>query len=192
MKKVLIINGHPDPDSYCYALANAYKMGALNAGASVETIHIGTLNFNPNLAFGYSKRTELEPDLLKAIDQIKDADHLVFIHPVWWGSYPAIMKGFIDRVFLPEIVFRKKENSLWWEKFLKGKSARIIATMDQPPFYYWLINGAPSHRSLKQQTLKFCGISPVRTTSIGPIRLSTEKFRKAKLEKVKTLGLKLI
>jgi len=67
---------------------------------------INELDFNPNLQFGYRKRTELEPDLLKAQELIKWADHLVWIYPVWWGSIPAIMKGFIDRVFLPGFAFQ--------------------------------------------------------------------------------------
>lgn len=50
MKKVLIINGHPDKESYSSALANAYKKGAIRAGAEVREIILANLEFNPNLA----------------------------------------------------------------------------------------------------------------------------------------------
>ena len=132
MKNILIINGHPNKDSYNSALVNAYKEGALKAGAEVKEIVIGELQFNPNLISGYQKRTELEPDLLAAWEKIKWADHMVWIHPVWWGGLPAITKGFIDRLFLPGFTFQYKENSVWWDKLLSGKTAHIITTLDFP------------------------------------------------------------
>lgn len=82
-KEILIINGHPDKESYNFALAAAYKKGAVSAGANIQEINIRDLKFNPNLEFGYRKRTELEPDLLKAQEQLKWADQLVWIFPVW-------------------------------------------------------------------------------------------------------------
>ncbi len=63
------------------------------------------LNFNPNLEFGYRQRTKLEPDLIDAIEKIKKADHIVWVFPMWWYGYPALLKGFIDRTFLPGITF---------------------------------------------------------------------------------------
>jgi putative NADPH-quinone reductase len=192
MKKVLIIQGHPDRESYCRALSMAYKVGALNAGSEVQEIIVSDLKFNPNLEFGYRKRTELEPDLLEAQEKIKWAEHLVIIYPLWWGGMPALLKGFFDRTFLPGFAFQKRENSVWWDKYLIGKSARIITTMDQPAWYHWLIYGEPAHKALKKMILEFCGIKPVKTTSIGPIRFSKDEFRKKYLEKVKALGIKQI
>ncbi|MGI9553278.1 MAG: NAD(P)H-dependent oxidoreductase, partial [Aurantibacter sp.] len=105
-----------------------------------------------------------------------------------WGSVPAIMKGFFDRLFLPGFAFQKREGSLWWDKLLTQKSARIICTMDQPPWYYRLINGRPSHYAMKKLTLNFVGIKPVKITSIGPLRLSKIEFRTKWLKKVEQLG----
>ncbi|MFZ0595594.1 MAG: NAD(P)H-dependent oxidoreductase, partial [Flavobacterium sp.] len=126
MKNILIINGHPNPSSFNFAIAETYLKGAIASGAKVETITIASLKFNPNLQFGYQKRTELEPDLLESWEKIKKADHLVWIHPVWWGGLPAITKGFIDRLFLPGMAFQYRQNSVWWDKLLKGKTAHII------------------------------------------------------------------
>lgn len=188
MKKILIINGHPDQESYNFALAEAYKKGALASGAEVKQINIRELNFTPNLQFGYRKRTELEPDLLQAQKQIKWADHLVWVYPVWWGSVPALMKGFLDRILLPGFAYQKRENSLWWDKLLTGKTARIICTLDQPDWYYRLFNGGTSHIAMKKLTLNFIGVKKVRITSIGPIRLSKKSFRENWLKKVVKLG----
>lgn len=189
MKKILIINGHPDKESYCHALAEAYKKGALASGAEVKEIVLADLQFDPILRYGYRKRTELEPDLIEAWETIKWAEHMVWVYPVWWGSVPALLKGFIDRVFLPGFGFKKRENSLLWDPLLKGRSARIISTLDQPVWFYWLVNRRPSHWAMKRLTLNFCGIKPVRTTTIGPIRLSTDAFRTRWLEKIERLGM---
>ncbi|WP_057937467.1 NAD(P)H-dependent oxidoreductase [Algoriphagus resistens] len=188
MQKTLLINGHPDKESFNYALSEAYKKGALKSGAEIKEINIRDLNFNPNLQFGYRKRTELEPDLLEAQDKLKWADHLVWIYPVWWGSVPAMMKGFLDRVMLPGFAFNKRENSLWWDKCFTGKTARIICTLDQPEWYYRLVYRSPSHHAMKKVTLNYIGVKKVRITAIGPIRLSKEEFRAKWLKKVEKLG----
>lgn len=190
MKKILIINGHPDKESYNYGISEAYKKGAKKSGAEIKEIHIRTLTFNLNLEFGYRKRTELEPDLIEAQDKLKWADHLVWIYPVWWGSVPAIMKGFLDRVLLPGFAFQKREGSVWWDKYFTEKTARLICTLDQPAWYYKLFNGSPSHSAMKKNTLKFIGVKSVKITAIGPIRLSKEKFRVNWLKKIEELGLK--
>jgi putative NADPH-quinone reductase len=188
MKNILIIHGHPDKESFSTALFDAYKKGAVASGAIVKEIIISDLQFNPNLGMGYRKRTELEPNLLDAQEKIKWATHLVWIYPVWWGSLPSLLKGFIDRVFLPGFAFQKRENSVWWDKLLTGKSARIISTLDQPAWYYWLVYREPSNNAMKKLTLQFCGINPVKVTSIGPLRLSKEAYRLNWLKKIEQLG----
>ncbi|WP_312395463.1 NAD(P)H-dependent oxidoreductase [Chryseobacterium sp.] len=190
MKKIVIINGHPNKKSFNFGLAEAYKKGALESGVEVKEIVIADLKFNPNLQFGYQKRMELEPDLLEAWEKIEWADHLVWIHPVWWGGLPAITKGFIDRLFLPGMAFKYRENSVWWDKLLKGKSAHIITTLDQPGWYYRWVYGRPSVNQLKKSVLEFCGIKPVKVTYVGIVKTSDEVVRKKWLEKIQVLGQK--
>jgi NAD(P)H dehydrogenase (quinone) len=120
MKQVLIINGHPDKQSYNYALSEAYLKGASKTDSMLTQINIADLDFNPNLAFGYRKRIELEPDLLEAVEKIKKADHIVWVFPMWWCGYPALMKGFIDRTFLPGIAFETTKEKAIPKKLLKG------------------------------------------------------------------------
>jgi len=187
-KKILIINGHPDEESFNYGISEAYKKGVQKTDAAIQEIRIRELAFNPNLQFGYRKRTELEPDLIEAQAKLKWADHIVWVYPVWWGSVPAIMKGFLDRVLLPGFAFKKREGSVWWDKFFTGKTARLICTMDQPTWFYTLVNGSPSHKAMKKLTMNFIGVKSVKIISIGPIRLSKEKFRNNWLQKIEKLG----
>ncbi|NUU77109.1 NAD(P)H-dependent oxidoreductase [Paenibacillus xylanilyticus] len=187
---ILVINGHPDPESYCKGLSDAYIKGAQRAGSNVNFIDLSHIQFNPNLKYGYRKRTDLEDDLVKAQELIRWADHLVFVYPLWWGAMPAVLKGFIDRIFLPGFAMKYREGSLLWDKLLKGKSAHLIVTMDTPRWYNHLIYRQAGHRVMKSNILNFSGVSPVRVTEISPIKGSTEAFRLKWLEKIEALGMK--
>ena len=189
-KKILIINGHPDQESFNYGLSEAYIKGAKESNAIIKEINIRELEFNPNLQFGYRKRTALEPDLIDAQEKLKWADHIVWVYPIWWGSVPAIMKGFLDRVLLPGYAFNKREGSVWWDKYFTGKTSHLICTMDQPTWYYKWVYGNPSHNAMKKLTMNFIGVKSVKITAIGPIRLSKDEFRQKWLSKVENLGRK--
>ena len=193
MKKILLIDGHPDETRLTSALMSAYRSGAEEAGYQVSQIVIRELAFEPNLQFGYKQRLELEPDLQAAIDAIKTCDHMVWVHPVWWGGLPALLKGFIDRTFLPSIMFDYNETKLGgmgWDGYLEGKTARIIATMDTPKVLYRLLYSAPSVNQLKKTTLEFCGVKPVKVTQFAPVKGSTQEKRESWIKTAHVLGLK--
>lgn len=191
MKKIALINGHPNAAAFNFGLAAAYKAGAEESGAEVREIVIRALDFNPNLQYGYQQRMEWEPDLVKAWETIQWADHLVWVHPVWWGGLPAITKGFIDRLFLPGLAFRYRENSVWWDKLLKGKTGHIMTTLDQPGIFYWLYFGRPSVNQLKKSTLEFCGVKPVKVSYFGIIKTADTATRQQWLNKARQLGQRL-
>ena len=188
MKKILIINGHPDKESLCFDLALSYKKGADLAGADCTLVNLIDLEFNPILTYGYRKISELEPDLVKMQQEILATDHLVLVYPNWWSTVPALLKGFIDRVFVPGFAFKYRKNSPFWDKLLKGKTARLIVTMDTPKWYYWLINKNAGHNAMKIGVLEFCGIKPVKITAFAPIKSSDETKRKKWLNDVEALG----
>lgn len=188
MKTILIINGHPKPDSFCSALAQAYAKGALEAEHQVETISVGELSFNYNQLQGFRSGQVLEQDLQSAQQQLQRANHIVIVHPVWWGSAPAALKAFFDRVLLSGFAFKYREKGPWWDKLLKGKSARIIYTSDTPSWFYKWVYGEPSVNQIKNRTLEFCGIKPVKVTAIGELRFLSEQQRTAWLRKIETLG----
>ena len=191
MRQILIINGHPDKQSYNYALSKAYKSGANKTNAIIDTINISELEFNPNLKFGYRQRVELEPDLIDAIEKLKNAEHIVWFFPLWWAGYPAIMKGFIDRTFLPGITFDFEEGKVLPIGLLKGKSASVFITSDTPESYDREVMQHPALNQFKKGTLEYCGVSPVNITYISTIIDSSEEFRKEWLNKIYRFGEKL-
>lgn len=188
MKKILVINGHPDKESFCFALAESYKNGADSTSSICKLIHLIDLKFNPILTFGYRKISELEPDLIMIQKEILSADHLVFVYPNWWSTFPALLKGFIDRVFVPGFAFKYHKKDPFWDKLLKGKTARLIVTMDTPKWYYWLINKNAGHNAMRIGVLEFCGIKPVKITVFSGIKSSDDNKRKKWLQEVTNLG----
>lgn len=192
MKKILIILGHPVKDTFSDKLTQAYIQGAANSGADIQYLKLSQLKFDPNFSSGYRGNQELEPDLKMAQELIKWAEHLVFFYPNWWGTFPALLKGFIDRTFLPDFAFRYVDKNRPPLKLLKGRSARVFVTMDNPPWYYRWVLGSPGHKAIKRAILGFCGIHPVRITTIGPIKKSSDKQRQKWLRAVEKIGQKLI
>ena len=183
-KKTLIINGHPDKESFCYAIHEQYKQGLIEGGHLLDEIFVGELSFSTNLAFGYRKRTPHEPDLEVAWQKIKEADHIVWIYPTWWGLPPAILKGFIDRLFLPGFAFEYQEKSPFPKGLLKGKTSEIISTMDTPVWYYKLIYRDIGGSFLRKTVGAFCGMKNIRTTYLAVVKDSTPEKRKKWLDKI--------
>ncbi|MDH5387860.1 MAG: NAD(P)H-dependent oxidoreductase [Gammaproteobacteria bacterium] len=187
-KKILVILGHPDEESFCGALAKAYIEGAKDSGNEVHTINLGELKFDPVLWKGYSKIQELEPDLVNAQELMQWSNHLVFIYPNWWGTMPALMKGFFDRAFLPGFAFKYRDNSSFWDKLLSGRTAHLIVTMDTPSWYYRWIYRRPGHNEMKRTILGFCGIKVKTITEIAIVRNSQSEVRGQWIRMVERMG----
>ncbi|KOS03936.1 MULTISPECIES: NAD(P)H-dependent oxidoreductase [Paenibacillus] len=187
-KKILVIQGNPVAGSYGEALAQSYVKGAKAAGAEVRLLQLSELDFNPNLLGGYRNKLPLEPDLIQAQESIKWAEHLVFVFPIWWGSLPALMKGFIDRTIMPGFAFKYQKGKSLPDKLLKGRTARLITTMDGPHWYYRFFQGQPGHRMMKDSTLHLCGVKPVRSTTIDLMNKLSDQQRNDWLSKVEQLG----
>lgn len=189
MKKILIINGHPIKGSFSEAIAESYKKGSLEIKNEVKQINVGDIALENYLRYNhYDKSTSVGEDIKNIQKDISWAEHIVVVHPVWWGGMPAILKCFFDTVFESGFAFRYKSGSPMPEQLLKGKSAHIITTLDTPIFIYKYLFGAPSVNQLKSRILKFCGISPVRVDYFGPVGSSTEEKRKAFLEEIYNLA----
>lgn len=187
-KKVLLVLAHAHSGSYGAALGDAYAEGARAAGHEVEVLKLDALQFDPILREGYRRAQPLEPDLQAAQASIRRAEHLAFVYPIWWGSVPALLKGFIDRVFLPGFAFRYQEGQRFPQQLLAGKSADLLATMDTPPWYFRWFFRAPGLHQMRKTTLEFCGVRPVRTLSLGPVLGSSAAQRKAGLERARALA----
>ena len=95
--RALLIQAHPRTESFNHALGRAWADGARSEGVPVETLTLSALRFQPLLDDGVAP--VLEPELQRAQELIAEAGHIALAFPVWWGSTPALLKGFFDRAF---------------------------------------------------------------------------------------------
>lgn len=179
----LVIDGHPNPDSLCAAIAARYA----GANGTARILAIRDLSFDQNLRRGYTKRQELEPDLQDAWAAIQTASRIVVVTPVWWGSVPSLLQGFFDRLLLPRLAY--DASGLLPKGLLKGRSARIIVTADSPGAYL-LATGNTPIRQLKTHVLGFVGLSPIAVTRYSPVKTSTPERREGWLRDAERLGAK--
>jgi putative NADPH-quinone reductase/1,4-dihydroxy-2-naphthoate octaprenyltransferase len=189
--KVLLVLGHPRRHSLCEALADAYAAGAESAGAEVRRLNLAELAFEPNVLVPSPRDQLLEEAISEAVRLVGWAEHLVFVFPTWWGTMPACLKGFLDRVFMPGFAFADRDDDEGWDKLLVGKTAHLLTTMDTPPWVYRWIYGAPGLNAIGKATLGFCGIAPVRSTIFGPVKTASPEQRAQWIEQARGEGLTL-
>lgn len=170
MKRILIIQGHPDPKSghFVQALGSAYQRGARNAGHVCKRIDVARLDFPLLRSAEEWKFREPPADIREAQAELVAAEHVVIVFPLWLGDMPAVLKGFFEQLLRPGFAISKKARNPFAAGLLKGRSAHIVVTMGMPSFFYRLFYGAHSLKSLKQ-AMEFCGMKPVRTTVIGMV-----------------------
>lgn len=192
-KKILILQGHPDPAGghFCHGLASAYAEGAREAGADVRTIDVAKLDF-PLLHSqqDYMKGEDTAPEAIKpAIEASRWADHFLFIYPLWMGTMPAVLKAFMEQTFRPGVALGDS-NKGFPKPLFKGKSARVAITMGMPALAYRWYFGAHSLKSLERNVLRFAGVSPIKESLVGMVDAMKEEDRKKRLEDFKETGRK--
>ena len=187
--KVLIIVGHPRRQSLCQALASAYGSGARRAGAEVRELRLAELSFDLNVHSFDPVVQAVEDGIAHARRLLTWADHIVFVYPTWWGTMPALLKGFLDRVLAPGFAFSDKERG--FAPLLGGRTGELLTTMDTPRWVYRWIYGAPGHKAMARAILGFCGIKVVRVASFGAVKESSLEERQAWLARAQRCGARL-
>lgn len=190
MSRISIVQGHPDPQGghFCHALAESYAAGAKHGRHELRRVEVAQLDF-PLLKSQAEYQNGPTPKALRGAQaDLLWADHFVIVYPLWLGSLPAKLKGFLEQVFRPEVAFEVADSGMRWKKLLKGKSARIVVTMGMPaPVYRWYF-GAHSLKNLERNILGFIGIRPIRTTLIGMVEAMSDARRASWIQKLAELG----
>lgn len=189
-RKILILDGHPDPDParFLHALAEAYADGARAAGHTVRRIRLTDLEF-PLLQAGTDfVKGKVPPGLAEAQQLLRWADHWVILYPLWLGSMPARLKGFFEQTLRPGFAFSAAAKGGFPKKLLAGRSARIVVTMGMPAFFYRWYFRAHSLKSLERNVLAFVGIKPVRADIIGNVEGQSAARRAQWLRRMEAAG----
>ncbi len=191
-RRILIIVGHPDPDPkrLCRALAASYAEGARSAGHDVRLIDIATLDFPLLRTMEEFGQRAMPATLEDAAHAISDAEHIVFVFPLWLGTMPALLKGFLEQVMRPGVAFDYPEagKSGFAATLLKGRSARVVVTMGMPAFLYRLWFLGHGIAGMRRNILNFVGIRPVRETLFGMVEAANDVKRTRWLNEMRNLG----
>ena len=185
-----MIQGHPDPAAghFCNALADAYAAGAAAGGHELRRIPVAELNFPLLRTQAEYRAGPLPAGLEQAQADLLWADHYLIVYPLWAGTMPALLKGFLEQVVRPELYERPSGSGREWLRPLPGKSARIIVTMGMPAVVYRWYFRAHSLKNLERGILGFVGIKPVRSTLIGLIDNIGKEKREGWLRRAELLG----
>jgi putative NADPH-quinone reductase len=190
MKKILVIIGHPRKTTFCEALAEKYAEGAKVKGAEIRILYLSELRFDSAFLKQDDKHEQkLEPDLVQVQRDIMWANHMTMLFPIWWGYPPALFKGFIDRVFTMGFACNYSAYGMP-VGLLKGRSSRIIVTMDAPPLFSRLFYGDYGIRSIKRSILMDAGFKPNMIIKYGPLYGSTQEQRAKWLKEASKLGMR--
>lgn len=184
--KIFILLGHSDTETLSGAFADTYEEAASAAGHEVRRQNIGEMHFDPVLHQGYKAIQELEPDLKDFQENVRWAEHIVIVFPVWWSGMPALLKGLFDRAWLPHYAFNFAHHGLMWTKLLKGRTARIISSANASPWLLRFMYGPPT-AMLELAILRFAGIR-AKTTLFGPSERASDRKKERWFKKVEKLG----
>ncbi len=190
MKRILVIQGHPDTSAkrFCHALAEAFIKGAKTAGHEVNTIDIAKMVFPLVQSQDEFENTAPPEDIQKAQELIKEAEHIALFFPLWLGTMPALVKAFFEQTFRPGFAMDMSNSKKMPKRLLKGKSAHMFVTMGMPALLYKRYFGAHGMKNLELNILKFAGVKPVEFSYIGMIENKNPKKREKWLKKSEDYG----
>jgi putative NADPH-quinone reductase len=187
-RRIAIIQGHPDTAGHhlLHAMANAYAEGAIAAGHEVRRIDVATLDFPLLRTQEDFEQGALPSDLEQPREAMRWAEHWVFLFPLWHGTMPALLKGFLEHIFRPGFAMEYKKRG-FPKRLLAGRSARIIVTMGMPVLLYRWYFGAYGVRSFERSMLSFAGIKPIYESLYG-LTFADEMKRARWIERLRAIG----
>lgn len=194
MRKVLVVYCHPSPKSYTHAVLESVEAGLRAGGATIERVDLHAEGFDPTLIVDEEHRRR-DLDKVEATRRYRDlvawCDVLVLVYPVWWGGFPAMLKGFVDRVFVSGLTYSfrgRAKDAVFPEGLMRAKEAHFFYTLDSPALVALL---DPGWLSNYFTVFKYCGFRSVRRHYLARLKLTTPAQRAAWLAEVERRALRL-
>ena len=186
--KHLIIYTHLNPASFSKAITDQVEKVSSEKGDEIKIIDLYADKFNPVLEFPDIEHMfmgkDAPSDVKKYQDLVSWADHLTFVYPMWWGQMPAMLKGFIDRVFSNGYAFVYSKEGIP-SGLLNGKTAQLYVCTGTPNEIYEQTHMHKSQeRVISEGVFGFCGID-AKMTFFGNVAMGTDELRKGYLNSIK-------
>lgn len=174
--RVLVVYCHPNPKSYTHAVLEAVCAGLAAGACEAEVLDLYGEGFDPVLVVDETRRRR---DLAEVAytrrhrEQIAACDAMVFVYPVWWGGFPAMLKGYLDRTFVSGLTYSfegKPKTAVFPRGLMAGKEAHFFYTLDSPALVA-LVD--PGWLSSYFTVFRYCGFGPVRRHYLARLKLTT-------------------
>jgi len=190
--KVLVIYAHPNPKSFNHAILESFTRGLAEAGHPYEKVDLYGINFNPCLRgedIAQLMEGKVPDDVRAQQEKVSEAEGLVFIHPIWWTGPPAILKGWIDRVFSIGFAYAFDEKDGHPIGLLKNQKALVINTSGAAEEDAKVTGSDELIKKLMDDAmLRFCGINNVQRVVFFNVLMTDEKTRSGYLNEAYELG----
>ncbi|QLF69127.1 NAD(P)H-dependent oxidoreductase [Peteryoungia desertarenae] len=185
-RRFLVVLAHPLPESFAASAALTVAEALQAKGHAVDLIDLYAEDFDPRLS-PRERAAYMQPgyqpdaDVAQLVERLKAADGLILVFPQWWFNLPAMMKGFIDRVFVPGVAFDHDANGGRLIPLLTQIRTFWVVTSTGSP--WWIVHlymGSPVKRILKRGVAAFCAKKlDFRIFSLHDMDRITERKRTA-------------
>lgn len=192
--KITVVNTHPNPDSFTYSLREAVVGKLQELGHQVVDRDLYTLQFNPVLSleeYTDSMSGQFQEDVRVEQEYIQWADCLVFIYPLWWGTLPALLKGYIDRVFSYGFAYQLENGEV--QKMLTGKKVILFTTMGNSDGHYREVRMFDAmSKTVDEGIFDYVGMEVLEHKYFASVTSVDDETRKQMLEDAKAVVSKLV
>ena len=159
--KCLVVTTHPLTESLCKNLSDFIRNKAVASGHKVTIEDLYTSDFNPVLTVNERKSYyQVDYDSSKVTDQIqklKETEALVLVFPTWWFGFPAMLKGWFDRVWVPGAAYDHADDLGAIKPLLNNlKEVLVVTTLGSPWWVDKLLMRQPVKRVVKVALLTTC------------------------------------
>jgi NAD(P)H dehydrogenase (quinone) len=183
---IYVLIGHQQQGSFCHAIAAAAIDELKAAGHKVVYHDLYAEQFDPILpAQEVPKGAPLDPVVEQHCREVVAADGYIIVHPNWWAMPPAILKGWLDRVWRQGVVYQFGPKGV--EPLLLGKRALVLTTSNTPRDDELRIFGDPLENLWKACVFNFCGVDDFVRRNFESIIMSTPEQRSQWLDEVRAL-----
>jgi putative NADPH-quinone reductase len=187
--KVSVILAHPVTGSFNHAIAE-FAIDKLHENGHKVVFHdLYEEGFDPILTSDeIPEDAQLAPLLTLHCDEIAKSDGIIVVHPNWWGQPPAILKGWIDRVFRPGVSYEFEEGDLGEgvpNGLLRAKTALVFNTSNTQAEREIRVFGDPLETLWKNCIFGLCGVQMFERRTFSVMVTSTVDQRRKWLQEVR-------
>ncbi|WP_299405458.1 NAD(P)H-dependent oxidoreductase [uncultured Roseobacter sp.] len=188
MARALVLFAHPCEESFSAALHTCVTQSLSACGWEVDDCDLNAEGFSPVLTAaerrGYHDETSNKEPVASYVERLRAADALVMVFPVWNFGYPAILKGFLDRVFLPGVSFKLEAGKV--VPNLRNIRKLAAVTTYGGTRMRAVMAGDPPRRSVKRAVWHVCRPEKLRYLALYDLNRVTEQRRAQFLAQVRT------